>query len=370
MRSIVQKEDPGQDRVHRSFKLVDELSDGSDARSRLKRFVAVISTLVQHSRYGGLDHKKVNKLCDVAHAILRVSRIDPESSRFRFLYGEIHLLRSQIYRAEGAHWKAAWEQHVGLRYVAPEAVDDYKFQLLAAANRLVRLAQLDLGLPLLEKVEQLDSGALAVQARLTRMIAMRVSSRSDEAKTIAKTLLVDESLTPEYRCDVEWELLAVELQKSADLTPFLRAVKKGGSHHKTVYIVECTLWGLALPSRNLINDLYSMRAMKTSKGHRPFSLGVIFPIALAIQNMYDASIPYNIRLARIGEALEDIQNIQSIDRELICWLAAARALVRTNNFDLAKLTLSRYASISMELSGFKTSDGLGIGSDLFGRSWN
>src|SRR5690606_8947015 len=141
------------ERLHRAMQRAAALETQPDARSQLTRFVLVMSTLVQHARYGGLTNTQVRRGAALASTILETLGIKPGTSQLSFLYGELHLVLSQIYRKDGAHWHAAWQQYEAMSKAKKSLPGGEAFQSLASANRAMRLGHARLALLHYERAE-------------------------------------------------------------------------------------------------------------------------------------------------------------------------------------------------------------------------
>src|SRR5690606_16560517 len=106
-------------RLHVALGIVRELEDDATSIGGLRRYIAIIYALVYHERSGGLSEKEVDGLVDLASALLRVHGIKPKKSKLASLFGDIHLIRSQILRNEGRPWDSAWEQQKALYLAGP-----------------------------------------------------------------------------------------------------------------------------------------------------------------------------------------------------------------------------------------------------------
>src|SRR5262249_46003728 len=99
-------------RLQAALRAIADLDADDTGQGRLRRYVYVMSALVHHERHGGLTPAQINRLVDLGYAILQAQGVVLGSKHLGSLYGDLHLIKSQILRLEGASWPAAWEQEM------------------------------------------------------------------------------------------------------------------------------------------------------------------------------------------------------------------------------------------------------------------
>jgi hypothetical protein len=356
-------------RLHHALARIRELEDDVTGPGRLQSLVFVMSALVQHQRRPSLSPAQVDALVQRAFAILQTQRIKPGVSALSFLYGELHQVRSLIYRRDGDSWRSAWEQQTA-EAVRPSGEPPQGFDALALGNRALRkghaaLAFMKFGealtLPLNEENRQL--------AQIGRVRSLRLSGRLDEALAASKNALNLPEISARTRLELEWESLTAHAALTGDQLPILTATRRGGPHYLTTYLIDAFLGFAALQNKEALARISKMRTIARHAELAPRQQGLAFDAALVIEECYDTEIPLALRLKRLGDILAEAPKLLSIDKELLLWAAATRWLVRIRSFRLALLALKEYESLSLRLSGGTTPDVLRTAGDLVAAPW-
>ena len=93
---------------------VGELDGGDDPINSLDRFIFIVHGLVHHLRMGGLSAVEIQKSLELAQTILTLNGIKPQRSRLAGLYGELHIIKSQLALGKGDIWAGCWQQQIAL----------------------------------------------------------------------------------------------------------------------------------------------------------------------------------------------------------------------------------------------------------------
>ena len=109
--------------------------------------------------------------------------------------------------------------------------------------------------------------------------------------------------------------------------------------------------------------LLGRRDLKLSK------LGLITKFALQLEHCYDKSIAPHIRFHKLGAILCRSSEIQTVEKELLLWMATARWLARAKASLLAYMALKEYQNLSLKLSNGGSGDVLMVAQDLRERDW-
>jgi hypothetical protein len=357
------------ERLQRALQRVAALEDRQEPRAQLTRFVFVISSLVQHARFGGLSAAQVRKAAELATTILATEGITPGTSRLSFLHGELHLVLSQIYRKDGAHWHAAWQQYEAMTKARRSLPGGDAFQSLALGNRALRLGHARLALAHFARAEAGPlSPADLEKARLAHIKALRLSGNLDASEALSLMSMTMEMSADGHR-ELVWEGFCRGVVRGASPAAMLASVKSGRMHHDAIYLLEASLWTKALARREWMDKVISVRTMGKKPAIKPHRFGSFHALAALFDRCYDLETPLTFRIRDLGETLADAASLTTIDKELLAWVAAARFLARSRAFDHAALALAEYAGICLRLSDGATRDVLGVAGDLLERPW-
>ena len=335
---------------------------GASSEENLRHFIHLMMYLRELALRAKDDRS--NKIKELAYNILTVEEIKPSTSRLSFLYSHIHILLSHIYLKKGEKWRAAWEQQTALHVCNKDLPNGRPYQVHAMAIRAFRLGFLDLAESLYLDAE--DSGLAdkhMVQSRIGRIICLRLGRRADEA-----TALINNSRTlfegnVSFQNELDWESACLEIDNES-LDSIFKLLNIGESHYSASYLCEAFLWAYSHKSRKWIKKIPLMRTLVRKKTLDFGAYSPVVKFCRMMEDSYDSTIPFLSRLSKVGENLNEIENIGAIDKMLLAWVAVTRWLVRSNSKGLARLTFSEYKKLSLGISGGKTQDSLGICEDL------
>lgn len=349
--------------------LAELQADDSD-EGRLKRYVLVMSALVEHERQGGLSASEVEQLVGLAYGILQVQGVKPRLSRLAALYGDIHLIKSQIERKNGEPWQAAWEQQLALQLAGDFPSGGLGFQLMAMGNRSLRLGHAALAEQHFHGALQQDLTAdYRTRCQLGLVHALWLSGSGTAADNLAQEILAAEPQGSPVAEEITWYQLVRSCQNSLDLTPLLGAVRPRKSLHQATYIIETCLYGLCVESRAFLTRLPRLGSLARNKNLKPQRLGLWYSSSKLLQDCYDHAVPLPLRLRGLSRALEDRTKLLTVDKELLVLAAATRWLARIKAHEPAMLVLAEYQALSQRLSQGQSTDALGLLHDLTARPW-
>lgn len=350
-------------------RLAQLASDDSDL-GRLQRYIYAVSALVHHERVGGLSVRQVEQLIELAHALLQVQGVRPRASRMASLYGDIHLIKSQIDRKSGHPWRAAWEQQVALHLAGAFPSGGVGFQLLGMGNRALRLGHSSLALQRFQEAEDagVSDGPLH-RCWLGRAHALWLRGEYAACDAAVARALGSAGLGAEIRMELEWLVLTRQFQATLDMAPMLAAVRSGGPFHAATYLIEVCLWGLAIESRGFLDRLPRLASMRRNKKLKPQLLGGWYEAGVQLQECYDHALALPLRLRQLSQCFERRERLLTVDKELLLLAAATRWLARSKSQDLALLVFSEYRALSHRLTDGIRADALGLLGDIIARSW-
>lgn len=333
-------------------------------------FIYIVSALVHHARYEGLSQSQISRLINLAYTVLQIQGIQPETSSLSFLYGELHLALSQIYRLEGKNWTAAWEQQLSYMLSRRNPPGGEAFQLLSQGMCSLRLGH---AVNAYAKFDLADNDTMSAgnleKAKIGKIRALRLSGHYDKAKNFIRLVKLDNRFSKAGMREIAWEQLCLEASITNDLTEIISSVQRKGQHYEAVYIVEAFLWARAVSKRHWCDRLPKMQTIARKKDLGARDLGFFLKAATAFEECNEKIIPFVTRLKKLGVLLEKTHLFSSIDRELLFYLAAARWLARNRLPTLATLALWEYKGLSLKLSDGRSADVLNLAKDLLQRPW-
>jgi hypothetical protein len=336
----------------------------------LKRFTYVMSALVHSVRSGGLTPKQFRNLLDLGTATLQINGVKPCSSSIAFLYGELHLITSQNLLIKGDTWMSAWEQQVSSHISGRSPPGGADFHDLSLALTLVRLGHVDLSLRLLNEVDvnQLYDQNVNQQI-MARIRCFRLLGRFDEALSLLANFSGQTGITPSLEKDLQWESVCLQASKSNDLTEIFSLVRLGRPLYMGSYILEAWLHSWCHSTLKWTNRLAKISSMVQNKKLNLRTQGSLLKYCLELESFFDSNIPFTHRLNGLGKALNQIGDVRSVDKTMLIWLSATRALMRQNCIKLAAVCYYEYCSLSLRVSNGATNDVLAFAGDLADKDW-
>ncbi len=338
--------------------------------SDLKQVIYIISALVHHERFGGLTPRQVQQFTDKAYALLQINSIKPGTSKLSSFFGELHLVRGQIFRKLGDHWIAAWEQQFGLQQAKALPPGGLGFQSLVIANRSLRLGNTKVALHYYSKAKKEGINEFQTQrANIGILRALRLSYDLREAEKFSKHLLQDVNIDEKIKEEITWEAVCRHVTETKDLKTMLRIIRKKASHHVASYIWECFMWASSVNEYQSLKRTLKLRNFAKNNKINLKPLGLQVECGLTIERCYDYDYPLTKRYHDLGQILSQSDKLLNIDKQLLLWTAASRWLARCKSFALSTLVLNEYRAMSLRLTDGNRQDVLGIVSDLYEKPW-
>ncbi len=352
---------PLKERLPYILKLASVSAQSTEPEAQVRRFIYSISALLHHEKYGGLSTSQVWGLAQVTQTILQTNRIRPVSSKLCFLYGEIHLALSHIFRKEGKHDEATWEQLLSEHLSRSRQIGGPSFSSFLKALRFMRLGDASSALREYERAENVEPHSQFFErSRIGRIRALRLSGKIEDAsKLIHETRKLFRGNTPEAQ-ELEWEMICVEFQKNGNPVPFFATTRPKSSHYQAVYVVEAFFWAHSIECRAWERNFSKISSLLKNKTLKISNLGFFHHCALDLEKCYDTDVPLLTRLEIASKCLAKRSKLLAIDRELLLLAAMTRWLMRSKALDLAEVTLNNYRALSLRLSSGKKEDALGV----------
>jgi hypothetical protein len=331
---------------------------------QLRRFIYVMSILVHHERYHCLTTQQLARIYDLATAILKVQGVKADGNQ-GFLYLELQAIMSQIHRKDGRHWISMWEQSLIHNDKQGSAAGQ---QLLALARRHMRLGNVREGSLWLDKAEPHLKGFGLEQAKVGRIRCLILQQEYAEASTKIEEIMLRKPSAGTV-LELSWRKLIINFLTTREHTPLMRAIAYRGKHHFANYIFEGLLWLRSLPGQDPLKKEKVFRLPKATTYRRKDSAGCqksgfLFVATRTLDECYDTEIPIELRMKGLGEALESVHKLRTIEREMLLWLAAARFCSRSSQYFASSLAFAEYQSLSLRVSMGANTDVLGLAEDL------
>ncbi len=363
------KEDPDQ-KLRYLLARIDACENQPTVDSQILQYIYIMSCLVHHERYGGLSAAQVTRLTKTAESLLRVNGVKKGSSKLSFLYGELHLVRSQIHRKYGEHWPAAWEQQMGILASRASLVGGEAFQTLAYAGRALRLGAARVAIKEYHHALSLDlKGKQKHLAEIGIIRSLRLSGKADEARCYLNSLTEIERYAAPEQKEIEWERFILEAIETSDLSRLIKSVKKNGLHNEASYICECFFWSAAFSQTDWLKRTLKLKNIARQKKLLSQKTDRFFESGIMLERCYDYDYPLATRYDFLNSVVLRASSLLTIDKELLVWAATSRWLARSKSFKLAVLTLNEYSALSYRLSDGQTNDVLKIMDDLLDKPW-
>ena len=336
---------------------IEELAPKEDAASECRRYIYVMSSLVHHERHGGLTPTQINRAADLALALLASNGITPGDGKLAYLHGELHLVMSHIHRQAGDPWMSAWEHRliqVSSRKAPPGGSD---FQALSTAGRSLRLGDAAVAVANFRQAEQGElPAALREKARLGLIKALRLSDQIEEAKEIIAATDADFTLSEAGEKELSWESACLSVVEGHSPGPLVALVRKNKPHHESIYLLETHLWTFCYNADDWRRNLAKVRTMARRDDLRPQNHGIFHRFTLKLEETYEADRVPTQALREFGKYLSRTHELNTIDKELLIYIASANVFLAQKMNPLAELCLAEYRGLCLRLTSGRTTD--------------
>jgi len=352
-------------------KKMGSLVDDDTSLGRLNRYVLAMSALVHYERHGGLNDLEVEKIFDLARALLQVQQVQLKSNQLSQLWSDLYLIKGQIDRKEGRAWDAAWNQQLGIHWSQKKDPEIVSLKNLGMGNRALRLGYTRLAYEYFMRAleHKLDIHTWG-RACIGAIYCLNYLGKKKDAATMIQTTLEEKLLPVDYMLELRW-IQKMHLSPSEgrfnELIPFIR---KGKDFFASTYIIETVFWSLAFRSHEFISRVPRLESIGRNRHLKPRKHGEWFHAGIAVQAAYDFEIPLQVRMNGISSAISKRNLLSTIDKELLLLAVATRWLARIKAHEMAKLLWTEYSELSLKLSDRQTPDLLGVLIDIKERPWN
>jgi hypothetical protein len=361
---------PSLDRAHAAMNKLSANQDDITPNGLMRNFVLIMIALQEHRHNRNLNDRDVRRLADFAHKILTVANIKPVESSLAFLYGDLHLVLSQIQRGEGLQNESAWEQIMSTHLGGGASSRGKELHTLAAGFRAMRIGHGKVALSRLNQVLNLDQAEPAQRARALLGLVICARLRRD-APTFESLLAQSTGLnfTPDELLELEWERACFDASRDCNLDQLINKVSRRGTHRSSIYEVEAKLWSWAIKERRWLDSVPRIKSILARPEGEASVRNTLVKWASQFETLLDSEIPYTERLRRAGDLFHDSEQLDSIDKQALALACLARWLSRNRAYEFAALTLGRLEILSLGISGGTVSDSVGVVGDLLNEVW-
>ncbi|MFW7381599.1 MAG: hypothetical protein ACOH5I_22515 [Oligoflexus sp.] len=360
---------PKDERLAHFLTQVTNLKDGTSPDTSMRAYIYAMFALNTHLQFGGLRSSQVKDLLNLTEAMLTLGGVKPRTSSLAYLYGEIHMVTSQLHVLGGEALLASWEQQIAIHLSGNQLQDHSDYQDLQAGMQALRLGFTGLAKEDFQRVWQNSQDPkLRSRAGIHLLRCMRLAHQLDEATALDQELRQSE-LTEKAILELDWEYVCRLLLEQQDPEPLFRLVRRGKPHYRPGYLLEAFFWARALPGMEWQARLPKLKTLRQKKEFDFQHYTIFLRSAQELEKAEDTEIPLQHRLQHAKKILSSVQDLQDIDKHLLVIAALLRWLIRSNYRRLARLLYAEYAAMSRRLSHTQTSDVLGIFTDIPNKAW-
>lgn len=339
------------------------------SQAGMKTYLYCMFALSTHLQFGGLKDSQVRDLLYLAESMLTLGNVKPKTSVLAYLYGELHLVTSQLHTLAGEAFLASWEQQIAVHLSGSQAPGGWDYQTLHSGIQALRLGFSELARDDFSKVwRQSENSLLRAKAGIHLIRCLRLSGKVDEAENFEPELSCM-SLSEKARLEISWEKACRHMQLGGDPSEIFQLIKRNGPHYKASYILESFFWARAVASLEWINRLPKLKTLRQKKEFNFQHYTVFFRCAQELEKAYDTEIPLQHRLQHAKRILSSLTGLQDIDKHLLTLAALLRWLIRSNYRRLARLLYAEYCAMNQRLSSGTQTDVLGLFKDREQKSW-
>jgi hypothetical protein len=283
--------------------------------------------------------------------ILKVSKIDPNTSKLGFLYEELFLVRSQILRNQGQHWRSAWDLQLAQRWNTNKSEDMIARANLARGIRMLRLGFADLAKQeFLAAAHSLLPNRQRIRARIGLIQALRFSGAFEDCLQEIHSTQKISDIDQDQFMHLDWEKISLLAQREHDLNPMIKAVSARGTHHTSGYFLEAFLWQQAIAKEKWAERLPKVRSVGRSRSLGAIKEGFIYKACIALEQCQLSETPLTLHLDNLGEVIANRHQLISVEWELLLLAAAGRWLVKKKQNHLAILCYKEYSTLLNKLA--------------------
>ena len=317
---------------------------------------------------GGLNRTQISRLSSLLIPYYSYREYSPKINP-RFSIWEVHLALSQIFRSDGEHFAASWEQQLSYQVSKRNPLGGEAYQALARAIRAFTLGQVDRAYQDYKTVKSIKcSTKMNEQALIGEIRCLRLKKDYESIGSLIDSYF-EENISTRLALELEWELYCITASNEGDIEPMIRSVQKKGTHFQGVYILEAYLWALASSQRQWLARLPKLSTITRRKDLGVKDIPFFYKAVKCLLECQDSTVPFIIRIKSLGVIVKSTQDFVAIDRQMLFYVAAARWLAKSHSQTLAATVLGEYEGLSLKVSSGIHNDVLGLADDLIERQW-
>ncbi len=340
---------------------IAELHDDITSEGLLRRFVFCVSALHYHLQFGGLDGRQIKSVIDTATALIRAQLGMSRRGLAGDLLGELSLVRSQIERAGGEHFLAAWNLELSARSMDLNDANRRIVTLTGRAMRQMRLGNSEDVLADSDRLEALEiNNRERAQICFMRAQIHRFGHQFDAAMQAIDRGMVHARGISDQEEALAFEKLLLVAQQTGNLRPVTNSVRARGDHFDATRFLEVHLLTKAAPRKIWLNQVATISTRARANNLAVHRLGTTYDAALCLENCYDPEIPTEFRLAELGEMLAKRNQLPTLQQELMFLAGAYAWLLRGRFNELARMIGRDYMALSQRASMGLSDDALSV----------
>jgi hypothetical protein len=331
-----------------------------DSHEALNIYIYIIFALVHHERYGGINHRTLGQISNLGTLILRVLNIVPRKSRLSQLYSDFYLIQSQISRNEGNHFRALWEQQMGLTHMGDVEEDlALDFHELGLGRRTLRLMQVE------EAINHFDK-CIALNAtykhfgQVEKLRALRLSRQDTQFHEYVAFLKTERRFMEEFPSELTWNIECMAVSQGKDLLDLILMTKKDARFADPSFYIEAYFWNCSHHSVKYSERFKNIKSIVTTKISGHSQLLFWGKCARQIYDCYKGEFSVLQRLSDLSGILNDMDKLVNLEKVLLLLVASTRWLMRTKQPSLAAVTAQQYRSLSKTISEGRSENVLGL----------
>ena len=342
--------------------------------AQLRLFLSLLQALELHGQSAGESAGESAGLSDTevllcyrrARSILIKHGVTPRRSRLSFLWRDLHQAMGRIHARDGRMWLAAWEQALG-RHISGQSPEATEYEGVVRASYLALEVE-----RVQEAIAQLLQAELPGtprptlnRLRIARARILRLSGATAAAVELVRRIGMELADVPhtDLLVELQWERAALASLRQQSLDPLVALIRRDRTCRQPEQLLALRLWTLAAKSKQWIGATPKAASLRRAGGRRRIDR-TLLRCAEQIDRCYGGRTPLASRLQALGQALEEVEQIQDVEHRLLTWAAAGRWLVRSRKTQLADLVFARYHTLSLSLSCGLTKDVLQLAGDV------
>lgn len=315
--------------------------DRAGAEGLLTRFLHAHEALRLHADHDLLTKGETEKLVQMAHKLLQIARIKPQSSRLAFLYAELYETQAEIHGSNGDRWRQLWDYHKAQLLSRRAPRHARADQLIATAAGLFREGNGQVAYDLVT-----EAGAVFESEAPAWLVSLyRLRGHFAEARRLLPR-------------DDAWGHAWTDAMERRDPQPLVQLSRRerGGWAGS----IDLWLWTRAVAQTKVMDEagLPSVRQLKKQAAADGPVDEPAFAAAALLESLYDPERPLDQRVEASRDVLDLAARVKTVERGLLCLAALCRWLFRFNQMDLAICVLSTYRERARAASA-------GVGDDPF-----